>query len=100
VPSVSLAALQVLHSGGEEAMGDQGKTVGKGKIERELADVGWETDGSFSKHPAIGNSGYLCVLVPRSTWEPDEPAYELYDADKNLSYWVHEIPTPEQAAKL
>ena len=100
MPSVSLAALQVLRSGREEAMGDQGKTVGKGKIERELADVGWETDGSFSKHPAIGNSGYLSVLVRRSTWETDEPAYELYDIGRHVSYWVHEIPTPERSAML
>ena len=42
----------------------------------------------------------MCVLVHRSTWETDEPAYELYDADKRLSYWVHEIPTPERATKL
>ena len=70
------------------------------KIYRELADAGWETDGSFSEHLAIGNSGDVCVLVHRSTWETDEPTYELYDVGRHVSYWVHEIPAPEQAAKL
>lgn len=76
------------------------RTLSKDKIDRELADAGWSTDGTFSEHLSIGESGDLCVLVHRSTWETDEPAYELYDVDKHLSYWVHEIPTPERAAVL
>ncbi len=72
----------------------------KDRIDRELADAGWEPDGTFSKHLAIGESGDLCVLVHRSTWEPNVPTYELYDVDKHVSYWVHEIPTPERAAVL
>lgn len=72
----------------------------KGKIDQQLADAGWETDGGFSEHLSIGESGDLCVLVHRSTWETDEPAYELYDMERNVSWWVHEIPTPEQAAVL
>ncbi len=74
--------------------------VDKDRIDRELAEAGWEPDGSFSEHLAIGNSGDLCVLVHRSTWETDEPAYELYDAQRHLYYWVHEKPTPERATKL
>ena len=45
----------------------------KDKIDQELADAGWETD---------------------------EPTYELYDVGRHVSYWVHEVPTPEQAARL
>ena len=78
----------------------QGKTLSKDKIDRELAQAGWETDGSFSGYLAIGESGDLCVLVHRSAREADEPAYELYDADKHLSYRVREVPTPERAAVL
>ena len=78
----------------------QGKTLSKDRIDRELALAGWETDGSFSEHLAIGESGDLCVLVHRGARETDEPAYELYDADKHLSYRVHEVPTPERAAAL
>ena len=72
----------------------------KTKIDRELAEAGWETDGGFSEHLAIGGSGGLCVLVHRSTWETDEPAYELYDAGRHVSYWTHEVSTPERATKL
>lgn len=72
----------------------------KDRIDRELADAGWLTDGTFAEHLTIGESGGLCVLVHRSTWETDEPAYELYDAAQHVSYWMHEIPTPERAAAL
>jgi hypothetical protein len=72
----------------------------KDRIDRELADADWEPDGTFSEHLAIGESGDLCVLVHRSTWESNVPTYELYDVDKHVSYWVHEIPTPERAAEL
>ncbi len=72
----------------------------KDRIDRELADAGWEPDGTFSDYLAIGESGDLCVLVHRSTWESNVPTYELYDVDKHVSYWVHEIPTPERAAAL
>jgi len=74
--------------------------VGQDKIDRELTEAGWEPDGTFSEHLAIGESGDLCILVHRSTWETDEPTYELYDAERHVSYWVHEIPTPEQATVL
>ena len=72
----------------------------KDRVDRDLAAAGWEPDGTFSDHLAIGESGDLCVLVHRSTWETDEPAYELYDAGLHVSYWVYEIPTPDQAAKV
>jgi hypothetical protein len=72
----------------------------KDRIDQELANAGWSTDGSFSEHLAIGTSGDLCVLVHRSTWETDEPSYELYDAERHVSYWVHDAPTPEWAALL
>jgi hypothetical protein len=74
--------------------------VDKDKIDRVLAEAGWETDGTFSKHLTIGESGDLCVLLHRSTWETDEPAYELYDVGRHVSLWVHEIPTSERAAML
>ena len=81
-------------------MANRNKTLGQEKIDRELAQAGWETDGSFSEHLSIGNSGDLCVLVHRSTWKTDEPAFELYDVGRHVSYWVHEVPTPERAAVL
>ena len=84
-----------------ESMTKQGTILGKDRIDQELAEAGWETDGTFSEHLAIGESDDdLCILVHRSTWETDEPVYELYDVGQHVSYWVHEIPTPEQAARL
>ena len=74
--------------------------VDKDNIDQELIDAGWEPDGTFSEHLAIGESGDLCLLVHRSTWGTDEPTFELYDVGRNVSYWVHEIPTPERAAEL
>ena len=70
------------------------------KIDNEFADAGWEPVGTFSEHLAIGESGDLCILVHRSTWDFDKPAYKLYNVGQHISYWVREIPTPEQAAKL
>ena len=58
------------------------------------------TDGSCSEHLAIGGSEDSWVLVHRSTWETYEPAYELHDVERNVSCWVHEVPTPERAAML
>lgn len=74
--------------------------VDKDRLDRDLADAGWEPDGTFSEHLAIGESGDLCILVHRSTWETNEPTYELYDVGRHVSYWVHEIPTLERTAKL
>jgi hypothetical protein len=79
---------------------DRNERLVKDGIDRELTEAGWSTDGTFSEYLSLGNSGELCVLVYRSTWETDEPAYELYDVERHVSYWVHEIPTPDQAATL
>jgi hypothetical protein len=79
---------------------DKSKKLGKDRIDRELEEAGWSTDGSFSEHLSIGNSGDLSILVHRSTWETEEPTYELYDVWRNVCYWVHKIPTPERAAML
>ena len=81
-------------------MVDRDRTMSKDRIDRKLEEAGWSTDGTFSEHLTIGESGDLCMLVHHSTWETDEPAYELYDVDKHLSCWVHEVPTPDRAARL
>ena len=79
----------------------EGQTVVEDKkIDQEFADAGWETDGSFSEHLAIGESRGVSILAHLSTWQTDAPTYELYDVRRNISYWVHEVPTPEQAAEL
>ena len=62
----------------------------KDRIDRELEEAGWETNGTFAEQLTIGEPGDLCLLVHRSTWETDEPTYELYDAGRDVSFWVHE----------
>ena len=70
----------MLRCGDKGSSVDRDKTLGQARIDRELAQAGWETDGEFSEHLSIGNSGNLCVLISRSTWETDQPTYELYAA--------------------
>jgi hypothetical protein len=74
--------------------------VDKDNIDQELKNAGWEPDGTFSEHLAIGESGEVCILVHHSTWGTDNPAYELYNVERDVSYWVHEIPTPKRAETL
>jgi hypothetical protein len=55
--------------------------IDEGKIDQQLADAGWVTNGSRSEYLAIGESEDLYVLVHRSTWETEEPSY------RGLSEW-------------
>jgi hypothetical protein len=70
------------------------------KIDQELADAGWEPNGTFSEGLIIGESGDPCILVHNIPWGTDEPPYELYDVGRQVSHWVYEIPTPQRAAVL
>ncbi len=65
-------------------------------IEQGLADAGWRLDGGFSEHLLIGYDDDLSILVDRRSWEGNDPAYELYDVIRHLSYWVKEIPDPNR----
>jgi hypothetical protein len=69
-------------------------------IEQGLADAGWRLDGSFSEHLVIGHDSDISILVDRRSWDGNDPAYELYNAERHLCYWVKEIPPPRQAAML
>ncbi len=68
------------------------------EIEQGFVDAGWELDGSFSGHLVIGEDGDLCILAHQWTWGTDDPVFEL--SDGNVTYWVREIPTPQQAEEL
>src|SRR5919107_2119808 len=70
------------------------------EIEHALVDAGWELDGSFSDHLLVGEDGELSILVPQWVGEMDDPVYELCDGERQTTYWVGEIPTPQQAAML
>ena len=72
----------------------------RGEIEQDFVEAGWEIDGGFSDHLLIGEDGDLSILAPRWVWGTDDPVFELCDRERNVSYWVREIPTPRQAALL
>jgi hypothetical protein len=70
------------------------------EIEQAFVDAGWELDGSFSDYLIVGEDGDLSILVPQWAWEIDDPLYELCDGERETTYWVRDIPTPQQAAML
>jgi hypothetical protein len=70
------------------------------EIEQAFIDAGWELDGSFSDYLLVGEDDNLSILVPQWVWEIDDPVYELCDGERETTYWVQKIPTPQQAAML
>jgi hypothetical protein len=74
--------------------------VDREAIEQQLVEAGWEVDGGFAEHLAIGNADELSILVPQWAWQDQLPLYELYDVEKNVACWVWVIPTPLQGAML
>ncbi len=72
------------------------------EINREFASAGWELDSGFYKHLIIGCTDSLSILAYRPSWESEEeePQFQLCDHENDLTCWVREIPSPQQAAKL
>ena len=71
-------------------------------IEQSFTRAGWELDGSFSEYLIIGsNSDSLSILAyaPQAR-EPEDPVFELIDHQRNLTYGVQQIPSPQRAAQL
>ena len=61
--------------------------------------------GTPGEDPLIGDgpdeaTKNISVCAWPSVWNVPEPKFDLYDADRNVTVWTHQIPTPEQAAKL
>ena len=76
--------------------------VNKQAIEQSFTRAGWELDGSFSEYLTIGcNSDSLSILAyPPQAREPEDPVFELIDHQRNLTYGVQQIPSPQRAAQL
>ena len=73
----------------------------KEQIEQRFANAGWDLDGSFAEHLVIGYNGErISLLADKESWETDDASFQILDHDEMLSYWVHEVPTPDQAAQL
>ena len=72
------------------------------KVRQQLAVANTSVDegGIFPEPLTIGNDSDLDVIVRSWTWGSDGPVYELHDAEKNVSYWVLEMPSPQKAAEL
>jgi len=88
--------------------GSSGKRweVGPQEIEKEIenrfARAGWHLDGGFADHLVIGYSeDGLSILARKEAWETgDEPLFELIDHERDLTYAVWEIPTPQEARDM
>ncbi len=70
------------------------------EIEQGFIDAGWELDGGFSEHLIIGENGDQSIVAHRWAWGSEDPVFELSSKERDLTYWVREIPTPRQAGEL
>ena len=70
------------------------------EIKQAFSRAGWELDSSFYNHLIIGYTEDLSILAYRDEWETDSPHFQLCDHENDLSCWVRDIPTPQQAAEL
>ena len=76
--------------------------VNKQAIEQSFTRAGWELDDSFSQYLIIGSkSDSLSILAyAQEAREPEDPVFELVDHERNLTYGVQQIPSPQRAAQL
>jgi hypothetical protein len=71
------------------------------EIENSFASAGWYLDGGFADHLVIGyNDDGLSILARKEAWETDDPFFELIDHERDVTYAVQEIPTPQQAQQM
>ena len=70
------------------------------EIERCFVEAGWKLEDGFSGHLIVGEDENLSILAHKWVWGSDDPVFELGDGERSLTYWVRQIPTPQQAAKL
>ena len=70
------------------------------QIERAFIDAGWEIAGPL-RYPIVGSSGDdLSITAHEQYAKTDDPAFELVDSRRVMSYWVRVVPTPHVAAVL
>ncbi len=70
-------------------------------MKQSFTSAGWDLDGSFDDHLIIGYSGDgVSILAHKEYWGTDDPLFELLDHGRMVSYWVGEVPTPQQAREL
>ncbi len=73
------------------------------EVVQSFTSAGWDRDDSFSGWLVIGFSGDNLSIVDHEAEareEPDKLIFELLDHERNVTYWVKEVPTPQQAQQL
>ena len=72
------------------------------EIENRFASAGWHLDGGFVDYLVIGYSDEgLSILARKEAWETDDDlVFELIDHERDLTYGVWEVPTPEEAREM
>src|SRR5215203_6290184 len=71
------------------------------EIVQRFVTAGWDLDGSFEDYLLIGHDGHrLSLLAHREFWGTDHPIFEILDHEEMSTYWVQEVPTPQQALQL
>ena len=74
------------------------------QIEERFAEAGWCIDNGFPGYLVIGYSGDTLSILARKQelferYE-DDSHFEILDHARDVTYWVREVPTPQQAARL
>jgi hypothetical protein len=71
------------------------------EIVQSFTGAGWDNDDTFTGYLVIGYSGNnLSIVAHKKSWESDNLIFELLDHKRNVTYWVKEAPTPQQAQQL
>ena len=74
------------------------------ELEQRIASAGWQIDDSFLGYLVIGNDGSsnndVSVVAYLDGWNSDDPLFELLDHERDSTYWVREVPTPQQAVEI
>ena len=71
------------------------------EIVQSFTSAGWALDDSFADDLIIGYDGdCLSILAHREVWESNNHAFKIIDHERNITYWVQEILTPQQATEL
>jgi hypothetical protein len=76
------------------------------EIVHSFTSGGWDLDNSFSGWLVIGFSGNNLSIVAhkegaeKAAGKTNEIVFELLDHERNVTYWVKEVPTPQQAQEL
>ena len=71
-------------------------SVSKEEIERNFASAGWELDGSFGDHLAIGSHDGISILAHKEEWGTESPYFEILDHEKMITNWCVKCLPPSR----